>query len=85
VAIHYRGQLPNGTPFDANGPTDPPYEFRLGVGDVIVGFDHGIVGMKPGGRRQVIIPPAMGYGAQVMGPIPAYSILVFEIELVAIR
>jgi FKBP-type peptidyl-prolyl cis-trans isomerase FkpA len=84
VAIHYQGNLPNGTPFDANGPSDPPFVFRLGAGEVVPGFDEGVAGMRVGGRRQVVIPPALGYGAQGNGPIPANSILVFTIELVSV-
>jgi FKBP-type peptidyl-prolyl cis-trans isomerase len=85
VAIHYAGSLPDGTPFDANGPSDPPYEFRLGAGDVVPGFDEAVTGMKVGGKRQVVIPPALGYGAQANGPIPANSVLVFTIDLVSAR
>ena len=85
VAIHYLGTLPNGTQFDANGPSDPPYEFRLGAGDVVPGFDEAVTGMRVGGKRQVVIPPALGYGAQANGPIPANSVLVFTIDLVSAR
>jgi FKBP-type peptidyl-prolyl cis-trans isomerase len=85
VAIHYVGTLPDGTQFDANGPSDPPYEFRLGAGEVVPGFDEAVTGMKVGGKRQVVIPPALGYGAQANGPIPANSVLVFTIDLVSAR
>ena len=85
VGIHYQGNLANGQPFDANGPTDPPYVFRLGAAEVVPGFDEGVRGMRVGGRRQVIIPPALGYGAQANGPIPANSILVFTIALVSVK
>lgn len=85
VAIHYAGNLPDGTPFDANGPADPPYEFRLGAGEVVPGFDEAVTGMRVGGKRQVVIPPALGYGAQGNGPIPANAVLVFTIELVSAR
>ena len=85
VAIHYAGNLPDGTPFDANGPADPPYEFRLGAGEVVAGFDEAVTGMRVGGKRQVVIPPALGYGAQGNGPIPANAVLVFTIELVSAR
>ena len=85
VAIHYAGNLPDGTPFDANGPSDPPYEFRLGAGEVVRGFDEAVTGMRVGGKRQVVIPPALGYGAQPNGPIPANAVLVFTIELVRAR
>ena len=85
VAIHYQGNLADGQPFDANGPTDPPYVFQLGAAEVVPGFEEGVRGMRVGGRRQVIIPPALGYGAQANGPIPANSILVFTIELVSAK
>ncbi|HEV8599694.1 MAG TPA: FKBP-type peptidyl-prolyl cis-trans isomerase [Gemmatimonadales bacterium] len=85
VAIHYQGSLANGQPFDANGPMDPPFVFRLGAGEVVPGFDEGVTGMRAGGRRQLIIPPALGYGAQPNGPIPPNSILVFTIELVRVQ
>ena len=85
IAIHYDGRLTNGTPFDANGPNDQPYVFRLGMGDVIPGFDAGIAGMKVGGRRQVIIPPELGYGASGSGPIPPNATLVFVIDLVGVQ
>ena len=85
VAIHYTGTFTDGKQFDANGPADAPFEFRLAAGEVVPGFDEGVAGMRVGGRRQVVIPPSLGYGAQANGPIPANSILVFVIELVSVR
>jgi FKBP-type peptidyl-prolyl cis-trans isomerase len=85
VAIHYAGSLPGGQQFDANGPADAPFVFRLAAGEVVPGFDEGVTGMRVGGTRQVVIPPALGYGAEANGPIPANSILVFTIELVSVR
>jgi FKBP-type peptidyl-prolyl cis-trans isomerase FkpA len=85
VAIHYVGALPDGKQFDANGPADQPFVFRIDAGEVVPGFDEGVLGMKAGGRRQVIIPPALGYGAQGNGPIPGNSILVFTIDLVRVQ
>lgn len=85
VAIHYVGTFPDGKQFDANGPTDPPFVFRLNAGEVVPGFDEGVSGMKVGGRRQLIIPPALGYGSQANGPIPANSILVFTIDLIRVQ
>lgn len=85
VAIHYAGSLPDGTQFDANGPADAPYVFRLGAGEVVPGFDEGVTGMRVGGKRQVVIPPVLGYGAEAHGPLPANAILVFTIELVSTR
>lgn len=85
VAIHYTGWLANGTQFDANGPSDSPFAFTLGTGQVIPGFDEGIRGMAVGGKRQLIIPPNLAYGNRAVGPIPANSILVFTIDLVSIQ
>lgn len=83
VAIHYVGNLPNGTQFDANTARDTPLAFQLGAEAVVAGFDQGVTGMRVGGSRQIIIPPALGYGAQPNGPIPANAILVFTISLVS--
>jgi FKBP-type peptidyl-prolyl cis-trans isomerase len=83
VAVHYVGNLPNGTQFDVNGPTATPFSFKLGIGQVVPGFDEGIRGMKVGGRRQLIIPPELGYGSRANGAIPANSILVFTVDLVS--
>lgn len=85
VAVHYRGSLPSGTEFDANRPGDEPFTFRLGNGDVIDGWDQGVEGMRPGGRRQLVIPPSLAYGAEGIGPIPGNATLVFEVELVSAR
>ena len=85
VSTHYTGNLPNGTLFDANGPAAPPFSFRLGGGQVIAGFDEGVRGMKVGGRRQLIIPPELGYGSRAQGSIPANSILVFTIDIVSVQ
>ena len=83
VAIHYVGNFPNGLQFDANGPAETPFSFRLGTGQVIAGFDQGVAGMRVTGRRQIIIPPALGYGSQATGSIPPNSILVFTIDVVS--
>lgn len=85
VAIHYVGNLADGRQFDANGPTDTPFTFRLGAGDVIAGFDQGVAGMRVGGKRQVIIPPELGYGAQGGGPIPPNAVLLFTIDLAGVQ
>jgi peptidylprolyl isomerase len=85
VAIHYVGRLADGKQFDANRPADQPFVFRIDAGEVVPGFDEGVSGMRVGGRRQVIIPPALGYGARDNGPIPANSILVFTIDLVRVQ
>ena len=83
LAIHYVGNLPNGTQFDANNPPAMPFTFKLGAGEVIAGFDQGVAGMHVGGRRQMILPPNLGYGAQVVGSIPPNSILVFTVDVVS--
>jgi peptidylprolyl isomerase len=83
VSVHYAGSLANGTQFDANAAPSAPFVFRVGTGQVISGWDQGVPGMRVGGRRQLIIPPALGYGAAANGPIPRNSILVFTVEVVA--
>ena len=85
VTVHYVGTLTNGTKFDSSydhGAPLPP--FRLGAGQVIPGFEQGIVGMRIGGKRRLTIPPSLGYGNQALQGIPANSTLVFEVELIAI-
>lgn len=84
VQVYYDGRLPDGTRFDATVPGSP-FTFVVGQGRVIAGWDEGVAGMRVGGRRQLIIPPALGYGARAMGPIPANSILVFTVEVVDAR
>tara|TARA_B110001452_G_scaffold143214_1_gene119102 strand:- start:398 stop:928 length:531 start_codon:yes stop_codon:yes gene_type:complete len=86
VAVHYTGRLENGKVFDSSLPRRAPIEFVLGSGQVIKGWDEGIAGMKPGGKRQLIIPAALGYGARGAGGlIPPNATLLFECELVAIK
>lgn len=83
--VHYTGALPGGFVFDSNvAGEDPPFKFVLGSGDVIRGWEEGLVGMRVGGRRQLIIPSRLGYGASGNGVIPPNSILVFTVELVSI-
>ncbi len=85
VSMHYIGWLANGTQFDANPASATPFSFTVGTGQVIKGFDEGVRGTAVGGRRQLIIPPSLGYGSTASGPIPANSILVFQIDIVAIQ
>ena len=85
ASIRYVGWLIDGTQFDANQAPATPFKFTVGSGQVIPGFDEGVRGMQPGGRRQLIIPPALGYGSRAQGPIPANSILVFQIDLVTVQ
>ncbi|MCX5754741.1 MAG: FKBP-type peptidyl-prolyl cis-trans isomerase [Gemmatimonadetes bacterium] len=83
VTVHYTGYLTNGSTFDTSiGKT--PFGFTLGQGAVIAGWDEGVVGMKIGGTRKLVIPAALAYGAGSVGSIPANSILVFNVQLISI-
>ncbi len=85
VAVHYVGTLANGTEFDNSRRRGQALPFTPGFGEVIPGFEQGVVGMKVGGTRRIIIPPNLGYGTQPQGPIPANSTLIFDIEVVAVQ
>ncbi len=86
VRVHYTGALQNGTVFDASKPRGVPFEFRIGQGMVIKGFERGVVGMKVGGVRKVTIPPELGYGKRGAPPqIPPNATLVFDIELLDVK
>lgn len=85
VTVQYKGWLDNGTVFDTSRqPGRQAFAFKLGAGQVIKGWDEGVAGMKAGGVRELKIPPALGYGGQDMGNIPANSTLHFEVELIKI-
>ncbi len=84
VVMHYTGTLTDGTKFDSSLDRNEPFETVIGVGQVIEGWDKGVVGMKVGGKRKLVIPPEMAYGDRTMGPIPANSTLIFEVELLEV-
>jgi len=84
VRVHYVGRLENGQEFDNSKKRGEPFEFTVGAGQVIAGWDEGLIGMKVGGERTLVIPPQFGYGAQAVGPIPPNSTLLFTIELIEI-
>jgi FKBP-type peptidyl-prolyl cis-trans isomerase len=85
VSVHYTGYLDDGTVFDSSVQRGQPFEFQIGMGAVIPGWDEGILSMRVGGKRRLIIPPDLGYGAQGNGPIPANARLTFEVELLAVK
>lgn len=87
VSVHYVGVAwSNGRQFDASWDRSEPFEFRLGAGQVISGWDHGVVGMRVGGRRRLTIPPDLGYGAQgAGGVIKGGETLVFVVDLLGVH
>lgn len=85
IEINYVGTLTDGTKFDASADHGGPFETQIGVGQVIKGWDEGIIGMKVGGKRKLVIPPSLGYGNQAVGSIPPNSTLIFQVQLVGIK
>lgn len=85
VTVHYTGKFVDGTVFDSSVTRGEPFQFVLGGGQVIKGWDEGIVGMRVGGKRILSIPPELGYGPNDYGPIPGGSTLIFEVELLKVE
>lgn len=92
VKVHYTGwlyrplaKLHHGRQFDSSIPRGEPLEFRLGTGQVIKGWEQGVMGMKVGGKRTLIIPPELAYGARSVAGIPPNSALIFDVELIDVK
>jgi len=86
VDVHYTGWLTDGSKFDSSLDRGQPFSFALGGGQVIQGWDQGVVGMKVGGKRKLTIPPELGYGRRgAGGVIPPNATLIFEVELLSVR
>lgn len=85
VKVHYTGTLIDGTVFDSSRDRGQPFEFLIGAGEVIEGWERGVNGMRVGGRRRLTVPPHLGYGRRgVAGAIPGGATLIFEIELLEV-
>jgi FKBP-type peptidyl-prolyl cis-trans isomerase len=85
LEVHYTGTLTDGTKFDSSYDRNEPFTFTLGAQQVIAGWDEGMEGMRVGGRRNLTIPPELGYGSRPTGSIPANSTLNFTVELLAVN
>ena len=85
ATVHYTGWLENGNKFDSSVDRGQPFSFRLGIGQVIKGWDEGVQGMKVGGKRKLTIPANLGYGARGAGGIiPPHATLIFDVELLGV-
>lgn len=84
VKVHYRGNLEDGTVFDSSYDRGKPFEYKLGEGTVVKGWEEALPEMQVGGKYKVRIPPSKGYGSKDHGNIPANSVLIFEMELIKI-
>lgn len=85
VTVNYIGTLENGTKFDSSYDSGKPYTFRIGTGLVIQGWDEGLMKMRVGGKRRLIVPPQLAYGAEGRPGIPPNSTLIFEVELLGVH
>lgn len=85
VKVHYTGRLTNGTKFDSSRDRNEPFEILLGAGQVIKGWDIGLQGMKPGGKRKLTIPSELAYRDRAQEKIPANSTLVFDVEMISVE
>jgi len=85
VSVHYIGTLPNGQEFDNSNKRGTPFSFTVGEGRVIKGWEEGLMGMKAGGQRILVIPPELAYGDSGVGPIPPKATLVFAIDLISVE
>ncbi len=87
VRVHYTGWLTNGKKFDSSVDAGKPFDFTIGNGEVIKGWEEGVAGMRVGGKRQLRIPPDLGYGAEGTpgGPIPPNATLIFDVQLLGVQ